>query len=647
MPYKVVGNCVHKLNADGSVGEVVPGGCHDTPAQAAAHARALYANVEDVKTKEVRPPNLHRANSPMACVHCAYYMGIETGTCKAYNQYPVDANDTCDAWEDKLSGVSTKDVSAVASPTGLHGPNSLLGVEGMGSDRKKRTEVKMADSEGHGGFLVTEPDGTTHLPTRKNGKLDHGLMGAAWAALHGGYRGKPYGGPNKSGAISKLTALYKSEGIPTPSEEKSKTKELDPRSAVNIFKQENGRYRWVLSSTSGFRDGDGEILATKALAEDTDRMNRDGNYGPLRWWHVGSKENANPQTRDPGIGLDIGDCDYAAMHGHTRIESGTFRNDALAAELATRTKSLGGSLGFFYPQTQPDSDGVISRVYTFERSLLPREVTSNLMALKQLFFGKEEPVESKQIAKLKELVGAANAPFVDEFLASITQKEGTLKDAGVKVKAKAEEPDAHTHEHSHGDATHSHEHAHGDMHAMDEAGMKAMHKHEHSAAEEKALMEAEEEQETPEEEKKESPAYQKKEAELGVEKHATKTKEAEMTALADAIGLKMSALIDTKFAELNATRTKEASETATALKSLSDRIATLEGETPESKRGMKASSSAATVVDHPLMRAALEQLAQSQGLTEALGLKATPQDDFTRLAQRMTSHLPNAGTNGQ
>jgi len=45
MPYKVFGLCVHKLNADGSKGERVK--CHKTPAEAAEHVKALYANVKD------------------------------------------------------------------------------------------------------------------------------------------------------------------------------------------------------------------------------------------------------------------------------------------------------------------------------------------------------------------------------------------------------------------------------------------------------------------------------------------------------------------------------------------------------------------------------------------------------------------------
>ena len=76
------------------------------------------------------------------------------------------------------------------------------------------------DAAGHGGFLVSGPDGD-HLPTMKDGKLDHGLMGAAWAALHGGYRGNTYDGPGKAEAIAKLKKLYEREGMKTPDEKKS------------------------------------------------------------------------------------------------------------------------------------------------------------------------------------------------------------------------------------------------------------------------------------------------------------------------------------------------------------------------------------------------------------------------------------------
>lgn len=66
--------------------------------------------------------------------------------------------------------------------------------------------------------LVSGKDGD-HLPVSdESGKPNHRLMGAAWAALHGGYRGNKYEGPNKSAAVSKLKAMYKEEKMDTPSE---------------------------------------------------------------------------------------------------------------------------------------------------------------------------------------------------------------------------------------------------------------------------------------------------------------------------------------------------------------------------------------------------------------------------------------------
>lgn len=92
--------------------------------------------------------------------------------------------------------------------------------------------------------LVTESDGTTHLPyTDASGKPDHNLMGAAWAALHGGYRGKKYAGPNKAQAIKKLKAVYKSEGMDTPEEKADMPADLEARADIlraDAVRQFNG-----------------------------------------------------------------------------------------------------------------------------------------------------------------------------------------------------------------------------------------------------------------------------------------------------------------------------------------------------------------------------------------------------------------------
>jgi len=72
-----------------------------------------------------------------------------------------------------------------------------------------------------GDYLVvgdSDKPSTWHLPVKDNGAVNHRLMGAAWAALHGGYRGNKYEGPDKQKALAKLKALYKSEGMELPNE---------------------------------------------------------------------------------------------------------------------------------------------------------------------------------------------------------------------------------------------------------------------------------------------------------------------------------------------------------------------------------------------------------------------------------------------
>jgi hypothetical protein len=81
-----------------------------------------------------------------------------------------------------------------------------------------RTEADGDHPASH--YLVAEdPETVTtwHLRVRDvNGDPDHRLMGAAWAALHGGYRGNVYEGPGKTEAIRKLTAMYAAEDMDVP-----------------------------------------------------------------------------------------------------------------------------------------------------------------------------------------------------------------------------------------------------------------------------------------------------------------------------------------------------------------------------------------------------------------------------------------------
>lgn len=80
--------------------------------------------------------------------------------------------------------------------------------------------VMKAQTSSRGGYLVTESDGTKHLPTKENGQINKRLCGAAHAALTVGYRGNTYNGPNKEKALAKLKRIYKREGMKWPTESK-------------------------------------------------------------------------------------------------------------------------------------------------------------------------------------------------------------------------------------------------------------------------------------------------------------------------------------------------------------------------------------------------------------------------------------------
>ena len=225
---------------------------------------------------------------------------------------------------------------------------------------RRGTATKAAGSPGD--YLVVEDpakSSTWHLQVKRSGTPDHGLMGAAWAALHGGYRGNAYQGPQKAEALAKLKRLYAAEKMELPSEK-----------SFTVFKDSSGRLRWITRTTTAYRDRDDEIISTKSLINDADRMTRTGLYGPLRYWHIGQPQPHNPHT-PWGDGADVGMCDFSTVIGRTAIESGTFKSEALGQAVAAVADQHEVSPGFFHPPTDPDPAGVFHQTRRFERSLVP------------------------------------------------------------------------------------------------------------------------------------------------------------------------------------------------------------------------------------------------------------------------------------
>lgn len=119
----------------------------------------------------------------------------------------------------------------------------------MKSEVEETEEVELFEKKAeNSGYLVADRgDGQPALPVKKNGKLDHRLMGAAWAALHGGYRGNKYEGKGKEQAIAKLKRLYKKEGMETPKSE------AEPN-AVSVEKFEDSMMDAVTNEPSKYVD---------------------------------------------------------------------------------------------------------------------------------------------------------------------------------------------------------------------------------------------------------------------------------------------------------------------------------------------------------------------------------------------------------
>ncbi len=107
-----------------------------------------------------------------------------------------------------------------------------------------KSEVDGDHPPGH--YLVVEnrfKPTTWHLRVMgMDGKPDHRLMGAAWAALHGGYRGNKYEGPDKDEAIRKLKDMYKREKMETPSAEMMEQMEFAMKIVKDFPVFEAGEY---------------------------------------------------------------------------------------------------------------------------------------------------------------------------------------------------------------------------------------------------------------------------------------------------------------------------------------------------------------------------------------------------------------------
>lgn len=181
-----------------------------------------------------------------------------------------------------------------------------------------------------------------------------------------------------------------------------------------IFKQADGRHRWLSFSSSAFLDRDKEIVSTKALENDVARADADGEYGPLRFWH------------EPGI--DIGVTDFNAMEGRVLVESGTFNDETVAERLKAYADEIELSIGFVHPPDEPDAGGVYHHIRRFERSLVERGKASNLLTQ---FVVKEHIMDENKKSLLEKWIGPDLAA---RFIGQAKETQKVAEESGLKFK---------------------------------------------------------------------------------------------------------------------------------------------------------------------------------------------------------------------
>jgi hypothetical protein len=213
-----------------------------------------------------------------------------------------------------------------------------------------------------------------------------------------------------------------------------KAVELGADCPMVVTKGDDGKYRWTLTSSNAFQDRDREIVSEKAHVADIEVLEGAGEYGPLRWWHVGQPSPEVPgdwRSYKAGPGLDLGQCDFAAMHGRIRIESGTFYDDGVGAAFKEVMDKLSVSQGFSHPLDEPNRDGTFDNIHTFERSLLPRGRQSNSLASVGMIL-KEGNMDAKKKEALVALIGSE---LVEKQLSQAESTQKDAEEAGLRFKA--------------------------------------------------------------------------------------------------------------------------------------------------------------------------------------------------------------------
>lgn len=354
------------------------------------------------------------------------------------NEMPWFVEERVDQWcvvkgtpEDPIETVACHETEDAAQAQ----MRALYASEGERAETPKPETEKRSDNPDD--FLVVEDrekPTTWHLPVKENGTPNPRLMGAAWAALHEGFRGRKYEGPDKSGALKRLIALYRAEDMELPTEKEQQEEAVEAQKngadSFTVYKSADGSYRWASVSSVAVKDKEFEIVTEKAQDDAIQHANDTGEFGEIDLVHID--------------GTDVGKCDLMVRVGKRLIEGGSFDNTELAKgaikALQDDPDYWGVSIKFVYDPSKFDGEKYNGNIRIRKRTILPQEMAASY-GTKLVAIGGENPMEKELSPQALEALARLNVS--EEKIESLAEKQVEPEPNTVtKEEQPAAEPEA-------------------------------------------------------------------------------------------------------------------------------------------------------------------------------------------------------------
>lgn len=485
MPWKVFGNCVHKLNTDGSKGKLVH--CHESHSKAAAQVRALYASEEKTMSKkEIREKRRERrlrsaqiakakadelelepiveedidepdeeaeevetAQKDMYGAEVVS-MGVGPTSWKEYDEledarernyeiqhaaYTVEdlvrniiyhpmfsVEEKANAIKEVGNEFGTRVQSIMDSPVEKEIDMDLLELESLIAKDNRGMSV----AEKIGGWI--EKKKLTAAAEKKLSESDFALPEKRKYPIHDK--------AHVRNALARAAQQIKSGGAGAEDARAALPKikaaakkfgigmEKD-RNAVVVEKDASGGWRAVMWPSNNFKDWDGEIISEKAHLEYVDWVNKNMDCAPVFvTWHK------------PGTAREH-QVDFVTYeNGFLLMSAPLTEKEAAGLLRAQKITDLGMSHGTFVLERDGD---VIEKYRMVEVSDLPLENAANPFTDFALLT-KEADMDTKKY--LAQILGSDE--LAEKYLAKTGMKQKDLREAGVKEAEKAEEKEVKT-----------------------------------------------------------------------------------------------------------------------------------------------------------------------------------------------------------